>query len=203
MDNNTNGWNNIAIGKHALKANTTGCCNTASGYSAGVNSQSGCNNVFIGYNAGCGFSSNTSNIIAIGNSSTINTYICGCLHKTAGTFNIPHPDPAKREKYDLQHSFVESPTEGDNIYRWSTETTGCRSVIELPDYYRYLNKNDQVWISPVCHFGNAYGEVTEDQKCLIVCSQADGSYNVLLIGTRKDEAVKGWSGPEVHPLENR
>ena len=79
----------------------------------------------------------------------------------------------------------------------------CRSVIELPDYYSYLNKNDQVWVSANKHFGVGYGEVTEDQKCLVVCSCCDGIYNVLLIGTRKDnDAVRNWNGPEIklkHP----
>ena len=67
----------------------------------------------------------------------------------------------------------------------------------LPDYYRFLNENDMVWISPYRNFGSAYGEVTEDQKCLIVCSNQDGKYNVLLVGTRKDEcATYPWNGTE-------
>jgi hypothetical protein len=187
---------NTAVGARAGYRVSTGCQVTAVGNCAGCGNTSGKNNIYIGHIAG---SSNTtaSNRTYIGNALTANTYICGSLSKSSGCFNIPHPDPAKREKYDLVHSFVESPTEGDNIYRWSTDTTSCRSVIELPDYYRYLNKNDQVWVSPNRHFGNAYGEVTEDQKCLVICSQTDGSYNVLLIGTRKDAAVSSWSGPEV------
>jgi len=149
-------------------------------------------------NTCCRFGITTSGCVCI----TCNLAISGSLSKSSGCFRISHPDPVKQEKYDLVHSFVESPTSGDNIYRWSTDTTNCRSVIELPDYYRHLNKNDQVWVSPDRHFGNAYGEVTEDQKCLIVCSQSDGSYNVLLIGTRKDDAVRSWSGPEIPTSRN-
>lgn len=149
-------------------------------------------------NTCCRFGITTGGCVCI----TCNLAISGSLSKSSGCFRISHPDPVKQEKYDLVHSFVESPTSGDNIYRWSTDTTNCRSVIELPDYYRHLNKNDQVWVSPDRHFGNAYGEVTEDQKCLIVCSQSDGSYNVLLIGTRKDDAVRSWSGPEIPTSRN-
>ena len=74
-------------------------------------------------------------------------------------------------------------------------------MIELPDYYRHLNKDDMVWTSPVRHFGNAYGVVTPDQKCLEVCATQDGCYNVLLIGTRKDPiATRNWTGiePDIH-----
>ena len=54
-----------------------------------------------------------------------------------------------------------------------------------------------VWVSPIGHFGAAYGQVTPDQKCLEVCAEVDGSYNVLLIGTRKDIcATSAWSGVE-------
>ena len=54
-----------------------------------------------------------------------------------------------------------------------------------------------VWVSPYKHFGSAYGEVTTDQCCLVVCSNSDGCYNVLLVGTRKDEtATNSWNGPE-------
>jgi hypothetical protein len=127
-----------------------------------------------------------------------NVYVCGSLSKYTGCFSIPHPDPAKNSTHNLQHSFVESPTEGDNIYRWQVDTSNCSSVITLPSYYKYLNKNDMVWVSPYKSFGAAYGEVTEDQCCLIVCSNQDGCYNVLLIGTRKDENAESmWTGAEV------
>jgi hypothetical protein len=127
-----------------------------------------------------------------------NLHVYGSLSKASGCFSISHPDPAKNATHNLQHAFVESPTEGDNIYRWQVQTTAGTNVITLPTYYRFLNKNDMVWVSPYRNFGSAYGEVTADQCCLIVCSNQDGCYNVLLIGTRKDEhAESAWTGPEV------
>ncbi|MEE3228852.1 MAG: hypothetical protein VX237_07105, partial [Chloroflexota bacterium] len=92
-----------------------------------------------------------------------NTIYAYCMQKGAGSFAIPHPDPAKKTTHVLRHSFVESPTAGDNIYRWQVETSNCMDVITLPDYYRRLNKDDMVWVSPYKHFGSAYGEVTADQ----------------------------------------
>ena len=54
-----------------------------------------------------------------------------------------------------------------------------------------------VWVSPTDHFGAAYGKVTSDQRCLEVCANTDGQYNVLLIGTRKDIcATSAWRGTE-------
>jgi len=148
-------------------------------------------------------SANVMEMRASGNKSYCNFYVCGSLSKASGCFSIPHPDPAKNSTHKLQHSFVESPTEGDNIYRWQVETSNCSNVITLPSYYKYLNKNDMVWVSPYKNFGAAYGEVTADQCCLIICSNQDGCYNVLLIGTRKDEHAENmWSGPEVLKPEN-
>ena len=129
--------------------------------------------------------------------------VCGTLYKSNGSFKIPHPDSIKAEQGKfLKHSFVESPTAGDNIYRFNVVTCNCSASIELPDYYNLLNSNDQVWVSPVCHFGNSYGVVNENQTSINICSNADGEYNVLLIGTRKDKlALSTWNGTEVNEVE--
>ena len=120
------------------------------------------------------------------------------ISKTSGTFQISHPDPAKTATKYLQHSFVESPTRGDNIYRYKITTYNCQASLALPDYYKFLNENDQVWVSPVCHFGSAYGVVDPSQSCVTFTSNCDGDYNVLVIGTRKDKDAKdGFLGVEV------
>jgi len=124
--------------------------------------------------------------------------VVGALSKGSGTFRIPHPVPEKKDKLYLQHSFVESPTRGDNIYRWQIEVKDNQYVIELPDYYQHLNENDMVWVNPVNHFGRGYGNVNEEQTELTINTDADGLYNVLLIGTRKDEtAVNNFKGIEI------
>ena len=190
----TNGGHcNVFVGQCAGGTNTTGDCNITIGHCAMGSAVGGVNQIVIGHSAtGAG-----DNQTVIGNSNTTHTKLCGALSKASGTFLIPHPDPAKTKTKDLQHSFVESPTEGDNLYRWSVDVKDSKSVIELPDYYRFLNKNDMVWVSPTDHFGAAYGKVTSDQRCLEVCANADGNYNVLLIGTRKDTcATSAWRGVE-------
>jgi hypothetical protein len=126
-----------------------------------------------------------------------NMCVCGTLSKMGGSFRIPHPDPSKPTK-DLIHSFVESPTAGENLYRYSITTTDCAATIELPDYYKFLNCDDQVFVTPKNHFGVAYGVINEAQTSLSLCSNADGDYNVLIIGTRKDDhAASYWKGAEV------
>jgi len=170
--------------------NTTGCYgtipggrnNTVSGnYSGAV----GC---FITATANCTFYVN-------------NLCVCGTLSKVSGSFKIPHPDPSKTNKF-LQHSFVEAPTAGENIYRYSMKTTNCSASIELPEYYKFLNENDQVFVTPKNHFGSAYGIVNQEQTCVSFCSNCDGEYNVLVIGTRKDkEAMNYWKGTDVEEVQ--
>jgi len=130
-----------------------------------------------------------------------NVCVCGTLSKSSGSFKIPHPDPSKTNKF-LQHSFVEAPTAGENIYRYSITTTNCSSSLELPDYHKFLNGDDQVFVTPKNHFGSAYGVINQEQTCVSFCSNCDGDYNVLIIGTRKDEeAQKYWKGTEVNEVQ--
>jgi hypothetical protein len=126
-------------------------------------------------------------------------YVDGAI-TTGGAkpFRIPHPDPDKKDKHDLMHCAIEAPTGGDNLYRWSIDVKDGEAVIELPDYYRFLNKDDMVWVSPADNFGSGFGTIDPSQRFLTVKTNEDGKYNVLLIGTRKDKkAVDFWRGPEI------
>jgi hypothetical protein len=128
---------------------------------------------------------------------TDNMYITGNLTKGSGTFKISHPDPSKNKDCSLFHSFVESPTAGDNIYRFEVVVKDGVAEIELPDYYKYLNENTQVWITPKDGFGIAYGSINEEMTKIIVKANLDIEYNVLVIGTRKDITAKThWKGVE-------
>ena len=120
--------------------------------------------------------------------------IVGALSKGSGTFKIDHPT---KKDYDLYHSFVESPTAGENLYRYQIESKmdGETIILNLPDYFSALNENPQVWVNAVGIFADAYGYVNKN-KLFIVCEKP-GLYNVLCIGTRKDDlAVKNWKGSE-------
>jgi hypothetical protein len=107
------------------------------------------------------------------------------------SFNIPHPDPVKeRGGWHLRHSTVESPSRGDNLYRWEVEVKEKEGVIVLPEYFKYLNENIQIWVSPNGHFGRAYAEADTGLNAITVKADADGLYNILAIGTRKDKTAK-------------
>jgi hypothetical protein len=124
--------------------------------------------------------------------------IKGALAKGSGTFKIDHPDPTKTNTHYLQHSFVESPTGGDNIYRWTITTTNKTHTIKLPDYYKFLNKDDMIWVSALNHFGRAYGTVNDEQTEINITADTEGTYNILLVGTRKDPTIlRHFKGVEI------
>jgi hypothetical protein len=119
------------------------------------------------------------------------------IDKISTNFAIKHPDPQKHNTWQLRHALVESPTAGDNIYRYKVKTTKCQAFVELPSYYKFLNEFDQVWVSPTDHLGKAWGCVNNEQTHVEVNSNTDGDYYVLIVGTRKDEcAKKFWQGTE-------
>jgi len=179
---NSNYVCNTAYGG-AVVAGTT---NTISAYYGGAWGKSNTVSHACSFAIGCGLASSAAAQMKV------NT-----LAKASGTFEISHPDPAKNATKYLNHSFVESPTRGDNMYRYKITTCNCQASLALPDYYKFLNENDQVWVSPVCHFGSAYGIVDACQTCVAFTSNCDGDYNVLVIGTRKDmDAQLGWRGIE-------
>lgn len=122
--------------------------------------------------------------------------IVGAISKGSGTFKINHPKPEKSSTHWLYHSFVESPTSGDNLYRYRADIHDLNHTIILEEYHQYLNINYQVWVNPDRHFGQGYGYVENNKLELKVNN--DGLYNVLLIGTRKDNmAINNWPGVEV------
>jgi hypothetical protein len=130
-----------------------------------------------------------------------NVTVAGTLTKGGGSFLIPHPNLAK-EGWKLRHCFVESPTRGDNLYRYQITTTDCHASITLPEYYTYLNENTQVWITAVDVLGFGRGIYDESTNTVSIEVNTNGTYNILVIGTRKDQMMKDyWDkyGPEVPP----
>jgi hypothetical protein len=209
----------VAVGAYALAAMGKGAAashNIALGYSAGRCYNGGCNcyggnyNIYIGifskpssYNHNCQVVigayaiGNGSGTFTAGASTNNYSYFCGAFVKSSGYFRITHPNPKKKDKF-LYHSFVESPTAGDNIYRWSFNVCGCEHRFKLPNYYKYLNECNMAWVYPADHFGEGHAKLDEEKENLIIKTNKDGCYNVLVIGTRCDTAaVKAWTGIEV------
>ena len=113
------------------------------------------------------------------------------MDKLGGSFAIDHPNPAKSDCQQLIHSFVEAPTP-DNIYRYKIKTCNCQATLELPSYYKFLNKNDQISVNATDNFGSAYGIMDDSQSCVNFVSEVEGSFDVLIIGTRKDKAANNY-----------
>lgn len=52
-----------------------------------------------------------------------------------------------------------------------------------------LNNNSQIWVNAAEHFGKGFGILNEENTILEVHCETIGKYNILLIGTRKDEGA--------------
>ena len=111
-------------------------------------------------------------------------------------FEIPHPKPEKKATHRIRHGAVESPTAGDTLYRYKIQATkdNDKVLIDLPDYFIYLNKDVQIFVTGQGHFGNGYGELNIETEQLEVYCQLEGEYNILVIGTRNDDhqSVQDW-----------
>lgn len=119
------------------------------------------------------------------------------IYKNVNNFRIPHPDPSCFGM-NLYHTVIEGPTRGDTLYRYNIKTCNCKAEIPLPGYFKYLNECPQVWVTPNDNFGNAYGEIDEDMSKISFCSDTEGCFSAIVIGTRKDKsAMNGWKGVEI------
>ncbi|MCP4482851.1 MAG: hypothetical protein GY817_08980 [bacterium] len=120
----------------------------------------------------------------IGHSGTVSVW--GALSKGSGSFDIKHPDPKKADDgMRLRHYFVETPSAGGNIYKYSLDMQEGENSVPLPDYFKHLNKDSVVFVSPLRHFGAGYGEVIDND--LVVTVNKAGVYNILIFADRKDE----------------
>lgn len=141
---------------------------------------------------------NNVGIIGIDGTLGTNKWIVPGAFTVQGTknFEIPHPKPEKQSTHVIRHGAVESPTAGDTLYRYKVQANkdGDLVVIDLPDYFIYLNKNVQTFVTPQGHFGNGYGELNRETEQLEIHCQYEGEYNVLVIGTRNDDhqSIRDW-----------
>lgn len=116
------------------------------------------------------------------------------IEKGAGSFDIPHPDPEKKAQgFRLRHCFVESPTRGDNLYTFQVKATDDKpKLVKLPDYFKFLNEDAKVWVTPKNCFGVGYAYVKSDMTAIVLHVNMTGTYNVLLIATRKDDVARSF-----------
>jgi hypothetical protein len=174
------GWNASAQNNYSIalgvNAEASSADATAIGYGALANNTF---DVVLGYNG--------NNVKVPGNFNVSGTK----------NFEIPHPKPEKKATHRIRHGAVESPTPGDTLYRWKIQATKDNDLvtIDLPDYFVWLNKDVQIFVTPQGHFGNGYGELNEETEQLEIHCQFEGEYNVLVIGTRNDDhqSVQDWN----------
>ncbi|MBU5215082.1 tail fiber protein [Heyndrickxia oleronia] len=131
-------------------------------------------------------------------------------------FESPHPKPEKQHTHVIRHGAVESPTTGDTLYRYSIKIENNKAFatlfgenneielpitekdevyllsIPLPDYFIYLNTNEQVFVNADKHFGLGFGEINRDTETLELTLNSLKDYNVMLLGTRNDDGVQDW-----------
>lgn len=125
--------------------------------------------------------------IEAGDGTYASLIVSGSVSKGSGSFDIAHPDPAKKDTHRLRHYFVETPSAGGNIYKYQLECKEGDNYIDLPDYFQHLNKDSLVWANPVKHFDRAWGEVIEGGKRAKIVCEKSGTYNILIFGDRKDK----------------
>ena len=119
-----------------------------------------------------------------------NLRITGSISKGSGSFLIPHPNPVLQDTHMLRHCFVEAPTRGDNLYRWTLTTTNRVCEQALPTYSPFLNEAWQFFVQAVDGFGQGYCVLAADEGSFRLVVSEDGTYNVLGIATRKDALAR-------------
>jgi hypothetical protein len=96
----------------------------------------------------------------------------------------------------LKHCFVESPTRGDNLYRFKVTTQGLRGRFELPSYFWHLNEDVQAWVSGATVLGYGRCNIKKDMLEVSVDVSVDGEFMVLVVGTRRDDIARSYFDDE-------
>jgi len=128
-----------------------------------------------------------------------NMNITGSYSASLGkSFLIDHPDPALNKTHSLRHSCVEGPTRGDNLYRWTITTIHKTAQQSLPSYSPYLNENWQFIVRATDSFGRGYVTLSPCETFFTLTTNEEGTYSILGIATRKDEASNSF---ELEPVK--
>ena len=110
---------------------------------------------------------------------------CGSLSSgLPKNFDIPHPT---KEGMRLRPRCLEGPL-AYLYYPYQYDCTVGVNTFVLPDYFFAMNKDVLVYVSPFKHFGSGWGE-TNNNTLNIYCN-ADGCYNIQVVGTRDDSIME-------------
>lgn len=114
-----------------------------------------------------------------------NATVTGTLSKGGGSFKIDHPtDPTNKYLY---HSFVESP-DMMNVYNGNITTdAGGYAIVELPDYFKALNKDFRYQLTVIGDFAQAIiAEEINDNQFTIRTDKPSVKVSWQVTGVRKD-----------------
>ena len=117
-------------------------------------------------------------------------------HQRGGpkTFIIPHPEPKHKGK-QLRHACIEAPTRGTNIYEFQIKVKegNTTTEINLPSYFKYLNSDPKILISPHNVQSRFYGAVNRELTHIHITTEKAGIFNVMVSGIRKDATAVSYS----------
>jgi len=138
-----------------------------------------------------------------------NLTITGALSKGSGSFNIPHPLPAKSETHRLVHSFVESP-ETLLLYRGEVTLVDGAAELDMNDIagmtsgtWDLLCREEIVFATNLTGWSPVRGSVT---GCTLTleCQDATSSDTVafLVTANRHDDHIMdtSWTDEEGRPI---
>ncbi len=100
--------------------------------------------------------------------------------------------------YRLRHRCTERPL-AYLYYPYQYDCIVALDSFDLPDYFTAMNSEVLVHVSPFKHYGNGWGE-TIDNTLNNDCN-ADGYYNLQVVGTRSDPI--GLEAYANNPVENK
>ena len=96
---------------------------------------------------------------------------------------------------------MEAPTRGTNIYEYQINVTedNKTTTIDLPPYFKDLNSRPRVYVSPTRGFncGGCGGYVNEALTAVIVETEKQGTFNIMVTGIRKDAGAVTYSATEM------
>jgi hypothetical protein len=124
---------------------------------------------------------------------TKNLRVDGTVSKGAGTFQIDHPLPSKKDTHNLVHSFIEGP-QADNIYRGRVNLVSGSATVNIDTVsdmtegtFEALNTDTQCFTSNETGWGSVRG-IISGNILTIECTDIDcvDTISWMVIGERKD-----------------
>ena len=114
----------------------------------------------------------------------------GIDNSTRKSFDIPSPNPAKKDTHRLRHFSVEGDQVGGGLLYRRQITALKAGVTDLifPDWFAYIAKNVMVFVNGVKHMGSGWGEQDSLDPCVVhITTSRGGKFNVLVTADRADD----------------